>query len=228
MDKELKSRISKLSDGELLEMVERKSSDYRKEALDYAARELESRGIQFSLKTKPSTVASDESESWECEACGAKVKLEDSTCPECGADIIEIADDDEVAIGEEPVAWDKGGSSERISSQASAIIKRYKDAYLYARWVDGIGRFIKAIGIILAILLILAMLFVGNYTGYNLVVSLLAGIILGVLIGVPFYIGGILVSAGAQILKASLDSAVNSSPFLTNEHRAKIMSLPNA
>ena len=210
-------------------MVERKSSDYRKEALDYAARELESRGIQFSLRPNSSTVVGDESESWECEACGARVKREDNTCPECGADITEIADDDEEIVDEEePAAWPKGGPSERISSQASVIIKRYKDAYLYARWVDGIGTFIKTIGIILAILLVLAIFIVGSNTSYGLVISLLAGIIAGVFIGGPFYIGGIFVSAGAQVLKASLDSAVNSSPFLTNEHRAKIMSLPKA
>jgi hypothetical protein len=42
------------------------------------------------------------------------------------------------------------------------------------------------------------------------------------------YVLGILVSAQGQILKASLDNAVNGSPFLTNEHRAKVMSLPGA
>jgi len=49
MDTELRERISKLSDEELLEMVERKSGDYRKNALDYASEELTSRGISFTL-----------------------------------------------------------------------------------------------------------------------------------------------------------------------------------
>lgn len=50
MDSQLKERISELSDEELLEMVERKTADYRREALDYAAAELEARGIPFSLR----------------------------------------------------------------------------------------------------------------------------------------------------------------------------------
>jgi hypothetical protein len=46
-----------------------------------------------------------------------------------------------------------------------------------------------------------------------------------IFVGIQFYLLGVLVSAQGQILKASLDSAVNGSPFLTNEQRAKIMSL---
>ena len=49
MDTRLRERISNLSDEELLEMVERKAADYRKDALDYASEELKSRGISFTL-----------------------------------------------------------------------------------------------------------------------------------------------------------------------------------
>ena len=49
MDTDLRERILNLSDEELLEMVERKAADYRKEALDYASEELKSRGISFTL-----------------------------------------------------------------------------------------------------------------------------------------------------------------------------------
>src|SRR2546423_4733168 len=45
--KELEERISKLSDEELLNMVEVEAYEYRKEALDYAKAELMLRGIQF-------------------------------------------------------------------------------------------------------------------------------------------------------------------------------------
>ena len=40
-----------------------------------------------------------------------------------------------------------------------------------------------------------------------------------------FFVLGVLVSAQGQILRATLDSAVNSSPFLTNDQRASIMKL---
>ncbi|PYP83658.1 MAG: hypothetical protein DMF61_22575 [Blastocatellia bacterium AA13] len=46
-DDELKERMSKLSDEELLNIVEVESHDYRKEALDYAKVELAARGIEF-------------------------------------------------------------------------------------------------------------------------------------------------------------------------------------
>jgi len=39
------------------------------------------------------------------------------------------------------------------------------------------------------------------------------------------WLGGRRLSAQGQIVKATLDTAVNSSPFLSNEERAKIMSL---
>lgn len=51
------------------------------------------------------------------------------------------------------------------------------------------------------------------------------GIILGAIIAIPIYVLGVLVSALAQVLKATLDTAVHSSPFLTKEDMAKVMSL---
>ena len=46
-----------------------------------------------------------------------------------------------------------------------------------------------------------------------------------VIVGVPLYVLGILVSAQGQILKATLDSAVTNSPFLTEDQMAEVMSL---
>ena len=45
--RELEERISKLSDEELLNMIEVEPHEYRKAALDYARAELMTRGIQF-------------------------------------------------------------------------------------------------------------------------------------------------------------------------------------
>lgn len=45
--KELKNRITQLSDEQLLEMVAAEAGNYRQEALDYAKSELTSRGIDF-------------------------------------------------------------------------------------------------------------------------------------------------------------------------------------
>lgn len=94
---------------------------------------------------------------------------------------------------------------------------------------------IKVIGGVIAVIIVLggmmlssAMSNVGGY-GYNSggigFFALVTSLFWGGGVFLIFYVFGVLVSAQGQILKAMLDSAVNSSPFLNNEHRAKIMSL---
>jgi len=170
---------------------------------------------------------------WECEACGAEVRFEDLTCPQCGADITEVADvSEETAIEEEtvPIGKQKASSSATLPNQVSAVMKRYKDAYTVARATSAFGGVIKATGIIIGCLLVLIGLMVASSGGPRNPLSVLgiAGIVLGSIAGALFFMIGVLVSAQGQILKASLDSAVNTSPFLKKEHRAKIMSLPES
>ena len=106
------------------------------------------------------------------------------------------------------------------SPQSQAVGRRYKDAYLVAGAVSGAGIAIKAIGIVLGVLIALL----------GLVASSAAvtfpAILTAIVVGVFFFVFGALISAQGQVLKASLDTAVNTSPFLTNEQRATIMSLP--
>jgi hypothetical protein len=54
---------------------------------------------------------------------------------------------------------------------------------------------------------------------------LYGGIALAFVIAIPLYALGVLVSAHGQVLKASLDEAVHTSPFLTDADRASVMSL---
>jgi uncharacterized membrane protein required for colicin V production len=122
-----------------------------------------------------------------------------------------------------------GDGASTLSKQASAILKRYRDAYRVARVTNGFGVAIKVLGLIGAGLLVLLGAAVAS-DGPRNPLSLLGvlGIAFGLFAGALFFIIGVMVSAQGQILKASLDGAVNSSPFLTNEHRARIMSLPEA
>jgi hypothetical protein len=113
-----------------------------------------------------------------------------------------------------------------ISRQAVALIQRYKDAYIVAKFVNGFGSLIKTVGIVAAIVLILGGI-VTSASGRD--AALAAGIVaiaFGVFVGIFSYFLGVFVSAQGQILKASLDGAVNTSPFLANEHRIEIMTLP--
>jgi hypothetical protein len=102
---------------------------------------------------------------------------------------------------------------------SSSVVNRYSNAYLIARAVAGFGTAIKTVGAVLAVLTILATLLAAAQ--YVLVAFLFAAVI-----GALFFLLGIFVSAQGEILKATLDTAVNTSPFLTNDQRVRIMSLP--
>jgi len=89
-----------------------------------------------------------------------------------------------------------------------------------------VGDVIKVAAMVLAALIVFgALLSAGQIGGAGAIVTFFLGVIGAAFVGGQFYLLGVIVMAQGQILKASLDCAVNSSPFLQNEHRAKIMSL---
>ena len=122
-------------------------------------------------------------------------------------------------------ARSKSVNTSAASRQVAVLMRRYRDAYLVARSTNGFGILIKIIAVIVGVLLIVIGAFLFNEARGAEPLGL-AAIALGVVVGVLFYLLGILISAQGQILKASLDAAVNTSPFLTNTERATIMSLP--
>lgn len=102
-------------------------------------------------------------------------------------------------------------------------VKRYADAYLVAHTVNGFGSLIKWIGIALAAIIMVPSLLVlqqREFMPFGVV-----GIAVGAFAGVLLYLLGIIVSAQGQILMASLDGAVNSSPFLSDSQKRRVMSL---
>jgi hypothetical protein len=118
-------------------------------------------------------------------------------------------------------------------------MKRYWSAYLVARTTAGIGCAIKIFAFVSGITVAVVGLYVGQQ-GYGspnsifqfggLVVApnpifQFGGLVVGVVVVIPLYILGVLVAARGQMLKASLDEAVHTSPFLTDEQRAAVMSL---
>ena len=106
------------------------------------------------------------------------------------------------------------------------LLKMYGDAYLVAKTVVGIGSLLKVAGVLFAVaILAVTLMIISGLTGSNADAALFIGIFLAIVIGLMFYAFGTLIAAQGQITKASLDSAVNSSPFLTDEFRARIMSI---
>jgi hypothetical protein len=119
-------------------------------------------------------------------------------------------------------------SDEIQIARIKAVAKRYLDAYRIARVTVGFGSTIKGIGAVLAVLLVLGaflILGLGRLGQSGLVVLIMVAIIAGI-VWLVFYVLGVLVSAQGQILLASLDGAVHSSPFLFDDEKAQVMKLP--
>lgn len=112
-------------------------------------------------------------------------------------------------------------SSDAVSR---SVVSRYRDAYLVARATTTIGAVVKAIGVALGFLIVAVSAIAGGQAG-DAVRFLVGGILLGPVIGVPLFVLGVLVSAHGQVLKATLDTAVHSSPFLNKEDMARVMSI---
>jgi hypothetical protein len=113
-----------------------------------------------------------------------------------------------------------------FTSQSIALSRRYKDAYVVARITGTIGKIVKGIAIVVAGLgIVYALVIIGQNKGSLDLGPFFSLSLLIVIAGGLLFCIGVLIAAQGQVLLASLDSAVNSSPFLTNEQRARIMSL---
>ena len=111
-----------------------------------------------------------------------------------------------------------------VSPASFGAMSRYMDAYRVANVVIKFGETIKMVGMVFGFLAIAAsiVLLLDQKTGQGIAIL---GIVVGVIVGLMIYILGTLIAAQGQTLLASLDVAVCSSPFLSDEQRAKVMSL---
>ena len=112
---------------------------------------------------------------------------------------------------------------------ADELAERYRaavEAYIVAKAVVALGGTTKGAAILLAVLgLLVVGIAVRDVQGSTSIVLGAAGVVLAAFFVGVLYLLGIMVSAEGQILQASLDTAVSSSPFLTNDERAEAMSL---
>jgi hypothetical protein len=120
----------------------------------------------------------------------------------------------------------RGSLEERVSPE---IVGRYADAYRVARATVLIGNLIKVFGVLLG-LLVGGGLFAlaatqGRVVGGTGAIGFFVGLLVGGSIFAVFFVLGVVISAQGQLIKATLDGAVNGSPFLTNDQRAEAMSL---
>lgn len=111
------------------------------------------------------------------------------------------------------------GAGKRQTRWAQATQRRYMDGYRVANSVNAFGQFIKVGGVVLGLIVWAAIT--------ETVGSGFGGFVFGLVVAMVFFVIGVVVAAHGQVLRATLDSAVHSSPFLTDDLRAAVMSLPS-
>ncbi len=170
-----------------------------------------------------------------CQSCGSNTPDSGKFCQRCGASMDDLSAFSTVAVNTMPppviqsqinTSDDTAQSVRKEADQARSkvVMGRYKDAYFVSRSIVGIGTLVKVIGVIVGIVLFVIQSATASYlfrSDAAIVMSFTTSFIAGLVI----YIVGVIVSAQGQMLKASLDSAVHSSPFLDDDQRVRVMSI---
>jgi len=109
------------------------------------------------------------------------------------------------------------------------VALRYKTGYRNAQVAETMGLVLKIFGCVIAFLLFTLMMSItGSSFGAPSRIEttfLLFALLSSIMSGAMFFALGVIVSALGQQLKANLDAAVNSSPFLDVPAKARAMSL---
>ena len=95
---------------------------------------------------------------------------------------------------------------------------RYSDGYKAAKAIIGFGNLVKILGAVAGVIIALVALSLSG-------ALFIGGALLGALVWLGLFVSGIVICAQGQLLLATLDSAVNTSPFLDDSQRALVMSL---
>lgn len=130
-----------------------------------------------------------------------------------------------VIVSDSAIRFSSSPNSGPDCRRAQSVMSRYRDAYVVAKITISIGTCIKIVGLFLTFAVFCISVLIASAPFADKGTVVIAGAMCAVAVGVVFLIAGTLVTAQGQILQASLDQAVNGSPFLTDEQRARTMSL---
>lgn len=142
----------------------------------------------------------------------------DLRCPECG---VELPDNVSMNLHRLPYSAEasEGQTPEVATARSgSLVVNRYRDAYRVGAALVTLGNSVKIAGAVLAAVVALASLNLGSFA--------IAGFVVAAIGGGLFWVCGVVVAAHGQTLRATLDTAVASSRFLTDVERANAMGLP--
>ena len=120
-------------------------------------------------------------------------------------------------------------SPAEVSSEwVASLSRRYRDAYTVAFSIIARGERLKTMAILVGILIaLLSVVWAVTALGDDVkfVLGIIPGLLIAASVGAAIYGHGIIVAAQGQLLLTSIDTAVNTSGFLANHERAKIMRL---
>jgi hypothetical protein len=169
-----------------------------------------------------------------CARCGTANRGTQYFCSQCGLNLhapggstVQEVSEPSAAVSSQTAVVPSSNqlvqksSSEEMISDIATLPNRYKDAYIAGRLIEGLGTIVKAVGIVGGVMLFLiGILFFWGFFG---TFSLIIGSVAGAVIGGITYLLGVLVSAQGQVLRATLDTAVNTSPLLTESQKARLL-----
>lgn len=162
-----------------------------------------------------------------CPNCSQPVRFDATRCSHCWArfDAVDKAAASTIADVIVPSEMSEFKPQPKPQPLRSAR-HRYRDAYRLARAITGIGSLIKGVAIGQTLVIAFATLLLAIQFNRATAVSVLGvGLVFACIVGIASYLFGLVVAAQGQILKASVDGAVHSSPFLSLEEKADEMSL---
>jgi len=166
----------------------------------------------------------------QCTKCGTLNDTDQFYCSECRFNLHMVYSGPPVEqknpspIPAEEAAeklWMQGtaGENDARSVKKQGLENRYRDAYSLTSILLRIGEVVKVVGIVLGGLLALSSLTSG------IGVLVFGGLLIAVTVGLSVFVFGVLLSAQGQILRATLDSAVNSFPMLAESEKRRMMGL---
>jgi len=167
---------------------------------------------------------------WKCKHCSEQLEASFAQCWKCGYDRsgkppqLETSSNVEAVLPSGELLSNLATAAaerrpyEQLSNAGALLKTRYATAYTIARGYVAIGGFLKWSGVALSALVLIAGLAIQGGSIVILTSISLACIIGGLAVGL-----GVAISSLGQMLRAHLDTAVNTSPLLTKHEVAQIL-----